>query len=157
MTGYTQTDTSKSIPAHLTTTTMKAVYEKAKREHFKGDAENLLQGHGLHSTEHLRPLLLTILATSGLKESNTHSAGSGPNDMSRGREHLVEEVAASECVLHLMDPEVQTARGKAFRQVKYGCLERVVDREVQDFVHGHNCVRDAEARFDEHFAEVKEK
>ncbi|KAJ7795180.1 hypothetical protein B0H14DRAFT_2621248 [Mycena olivaceomarginata] len=51
MTGYTQTDTSKSIPARLTTTTMKAVYQKAKQERFKGDAENLLQGHGLHSTE----------------------------------------------------------------------------------------------------------
>ncbi|KAJ7889789.1 hypothetical protein B0H14DRAFT_2234393, partial [Mycena olivaceomarginata] len=80
-----------------TTATMKAVYEKAKRECFKGDAENLLQGHGLHSTEnafwslfgsdpynaisydtlhaddsgkwekHLWPLLQTILPTSGLK------------------------------------------------------------------------------------------
>jgi hypothetical protein len=30
---------------------MKAVYEQAKQERFKGDAENLLQQHGLHSTE----------------------------------------------------------------------------------------------------------
>jgi hypothetical protein len=39
MTGYTQTDTSKSIPARLMTTTMKGVYEKAKGKHFKGDGE----------------------------------------------------------------------------------------------------------------------
>jgi hypothetical protein len=72
-------------------------------------------------------------------------------------EHLVEEVAASECALHFMDPEGQEAQGEAFRQVRCGSLDRVVDREVQDFVYGHNCVWDAEARFDEYFAEVKGK
>jgi hypothetical protein len=69
----------------------------------------------------------------------------------------VEEVAASECALHLIDPEVQAARGEAFRQVKYGSLDCVVNREVQDFVYGHDCVQDAEARFDGYFAEVKGK
>ncbi|KAJ7311735.1 hypothetical protein DFH08DRAFT_822501 [Mycena albidolilacea] len=73
--------------------------------------------------------------------------------------HLVEEVAASECALHPMDPEVQAARGEAFCQVKYGSLDcvRVVNREVQDFVYGHDCVRDAEVHFDGYFAEVKGK
>ncbi|KAJ7323531.1 hypothetical protein DFH08DRAFT_817562 [Mycena albidolilacea] len=73
------------------------------------------------------------------------------------KEHLVEEVAASECALHLMDPEVQATRGEAFRQVKYGSLECVVNQEVQGFVYGHDCVQDAEARFDGYFAEVKGK
>ncbi|KAJ7700284.1 hypothetical protein B0H14DRAFT_3034133 [Mycena olivaceomarginata] len=89
---------SKNLEFPLrTTTTMKAVYEQAKQERFKGDAENLLQQHGLHSTEnafwslfgsdpydaisydtlhaddsgkwgkHLWPLLQDTLATSGLK------------------------------------------------------------------------------------------
>lgn len=34
-----------------TTATMKAIYEQARSEHFKGAAEDLLQRHGLHSTE----------------------------------------------------------------------------------------------------------
>ncbi|KAJ7274786.1 hypothetical protein C8J57DRAFT_1592115, partial [Mycena rebaudengoi] len=80
-----------------TTTTMKAVYEQAKSERFKGDAEDFLQRHGLHLTEnafwslcgsdpyeaisydtlhaddsgkwgkHLWPLLQEVLANSGLK------------------------------------------------------------------------------------------
>ncbi|KAJ7724749.1 hypothetical protein DFH07DRAFT_758882 [Mycena maculata] len=80
-----------------TTATMKAVYEQALGERFKGDAEELLQGHGLHSTEnafwslegsdpydvisydtlhaddtgkwgkHLWPLLQEVLSRSGLK------------------------------------------------------------------------------------------
>ncbi|KAJ7715086.1 hypothetical protein DFH07DRAFT_1015398 [Mycena maculata] len=80
-----------------TTATMKAVYEQARGERFKGDAEELLQGHGLHSTEnafwslegsdpydaisydtlhaddtgkwgkHLWPLLQDVLSRSGLK------------------------------------------------------------------------------------------
>jgi hypothetical protein len=32
-----------------------------------------------------------------------------------------------------------------------------LDQEVKDFVYGQNCMRDAEARFDGYFAEVKEK
>ncbi|KAJ7327962.1 hypothetical protein DFH08DRAFT_816125 [Mycena albidolilacea] len=72
-------------------------------------------------------------------------------------EHLVEEVVASECALHPMDPEVQAARGEAFRQVKYSSLDCVVNREVQDFVYGHDYVWDTEAHFDGYFAEVKGK
>ncbi|KAJ7838124.1 salicylate hydroxylase [Mycena olivaceomarginata] len=72
-------------------------------------------------------------------------------------EHLVEEAAASGRALHLTDPEAQAARDEAFRQVKHGGPnpDRAVDREVQDFVYGHDCVRDAEARFDGYFAEAK--
>ncbi|KAJ7845532.1 hypothetical protein B0H14DRAFT_2358069 [Mycena olivaceomarginata] len=89
---------SKNLEFPLrTTTTMKAIYEQAKRERFKGDAEDLLQQHGLHSTEnafwslcgsdpydaisydtlhaddsgkwgkHIWPLLQDVLAASGLK------------------------------------------------------------------------------------------
>ncbi|KAJ7245908.1 hypothetical protein B0H12DRAFT_1127123 [Mycena haematopus] len=72
-------------------------------------------------------------------------------------EHLVEEAAASGRALHLTDPEAQAARDEAFRKVKHGGPnpDRAVDRAVQDFVYGHDCVRDAEERFDEYFSEVK--
>ncbi|KAF8211914.1 hypothetical protein K438DRAFT_1805609 [Mycena galopus ATCC 62051] len=43
---------SKTLDFPLrTTATMKAVYEQAQAERFKGDAEDLLQHHGLHLTE----------------------------------------------------------------------------------------------------------
>ncbi|KAJ7450752.1 hypothetical protein FB451DRAFT_1285030 [Mycena latifolia] len=71
-------------------------------------------------------------------------------------EHLVEEAAASGRALHLTDPEAQAARDEAFRQVKHGGPnpDRAVDREVQDLVYGHDCVRNAEEHFEEYFAEA---
>ncbi|KAJ7777586.1 hypothetical protein DFH07DRAFT_797326 [Mycena maculata] len=89
---------SKTLQFPLrTTATMKAVYEQARAERFKGPAEDLLQRHGLHSTEnafwylegsdpyeaisydtlhaddtgkwgkHLWPLLQDVLVTAGFK------------------------------------------------------------------------------------------
>ncbi|KAJ6551635.1 salicylate hydroxylase [Mycena capillaripes] len=74
-------------------------------------------------------------------------------------EHLVEEAAASGRALHLTDPEAQAARDEAFRRVKHGGPnpDRAVDREVQDRVYGHDCVRNAEEWFEEYFAEAKGK
>ncbi|KAJ7754342.1 hypothetical protein DFH07DRAFT_1029305 [Mycena maculata] len=72
-------------------------------------------------------------------------------------EHLVEEAAASGRALHLTDPAAQAARDEAFRQVKHGGPnpDRAVDRAVQDLVYGHDCVKDAEERFEEYYAEAK--
>ncbi|KAF8187977.1 hypothetical protein K438DRAFT_1722766 [Mycena galopus ATCC 62051] len=72
-------------------------------------------------------------------------------------EHLVEQAAASGRALHLTDPKAQAERDEAFRQVKHGGPnpDRAVDREVQDFVYGHDCVKDAEQRFAGYFAEAK--
>ncbi|KAF7349530.1 hypothetical protein MSAN_01743400 [Mycena sanguinolenta] len=91
-----------------TTATMKAVYEQAKSERFKGDAEDLLQRHGLHLTEnafwslcgsdpyeaisydtlhaddagkwgkHLWPLLQEVLAGSGHKGMITSNMAQVP-------------------------------------------------------------------------------
>ncbi|KAJ6499836.1 hypothetical protein DFH09DRAFT_1336383 [Mycena vulgaris] len=89
---------SKTLNFSLrTTATMKAIYEQARGERFKGVAEDLLQRHGLHSTEnafwslegsdpyeaisydtlhaddtgkwgrHVWPLLQDVLAATGLK------------------------------------------------------------------------------------------
>ncbi|KAJ6488843.1 hypothetical protein C8R45DRAFT_901717 [Mycena sanguinolenta] len=71
--------------------------------------------------------------------------------------HLVSLAAESGRALHLTDPHAQAARDEAFRQVKHGGPnpDKAVDREVQDFVYGHDCVNDAEGRFDEYFREAK--
>ncbi|KAJ7780061.1 2-polyprenyl-6-methoxyphenol hydroxylase [Mycena maculata] len=72
-------------------------------------------------------------------------------------EHLVEQAAASGRELHLTDPAAQAARDEAFRQVKHGGAnpDRWVDRTMQDFVYGFDCVGDAEERYDEYFAAEK--
>ncbi|KAF8193600.1 hypothetical protein K438DRAFT_1433256, partial [Mycena galopus ATCC 62051] len=68
-------------------------------------------------------------------------------------ELLVEQAAASGRELHLTDPIAQAARDEAFRQVKHGGPnpDRWLDRTVQDFVYGFDCVEDAEKLYDEYF------
>jgi salicylate hydroxylase len=59
--------------------------------------------------------------------------------------------------MHLTDLDAQAVRDEAFRQVKHGGPnpDRSVDRAVQDFVYGHDCVKEAEEHFDEYFAAAK--
>ncbi|KAF7345531.1 FAD-binding-3 domain-containing protein [Mycena venus] len=68
-------------------------------------------------------------------------------------EFLVEQAAASGRDLHLTDPAAQAARDEAFRQVKHGGPnpDKWLDRTVQDFVYGFDCVDDAEKRYEEVF------
>jgi salicylate hydroxylase len=56
-----------------------------------------------------------------------------------------------------VDPDAQAARDEAFRQVKYGGSnpDRSVDKQMQDFVYGHDCVKEAEEHFDEYLAAAK--
>ncbi|KAJ6504489.1 salicylate hydroxylase [Mycena vulgaris] len=74
-------------------------------------------------------------------------------------EHLVEQAAASGRDLHLADPVAQAARDEAFRRVKHGGVnpDRWVDRTVQDFVYGYDCVDNAEKCYDEYFAAEKQR
>ncbi|KAJ7691970.1 hypothetical protein B0H17DRAFT_1062297 [Mycena rosella] len=69
-------------------------------------------------------------------------------------EYLVEEAAASGRALLLTDPAAQAARDEAFRQVTHGGTnpDKWVDRAVQDFVYGFDCVDDAEKHYGEYFA-----
>ena len=71
--------------------------------------------------------------------------------------YLVEQAAASGKALHLTDPAAQAARDEAFRHVKHGGPnpDQSVDREMQDFVYGHDCVKEAEEHFDEYLAAAK--
>ncbi|KAJ7811233.1 hypothetical protein B0H14DRAFT_3479898 [Mycena olivaceomarginata] len=66
-------------------------------------------------------------------------------------EFLVEQAAASGRALHLTDPAAQAARDAAFRRNP----DRWLDREVQDFVYGFDCVADAEGRWGAYFAEAR--
>ncbi|KAJ7114023.1 hypothetical protein C8R44DRAFT_796123 [Mycena epipterygia] len=74
-------------------------------------------------------------------------------------EFLVDQAAASGRDLHLTDPDAQAARDEAFRQVKNGGPnpDKWVDRTVQDFVYGFDCVDDAEKRYDEYFSAEKQR
>ncbi|KAK7045095.1 FAD/NAD(P)-binding domain-containing protein, partial [Favolaschia claudopus] len=71
-------------------------------------------------------------------------------------ELLVDQAAASGRDLHLTDPEAQAARNEAFRQVKNGGAnpDKWLDRDVQDFVYGFDCVQDAEGRWEEVWGEA---
>ena len=71
--------------------------------------------------------------------------------------HLVAEAAASGRAMHLADPALQAQRDAAFRDVKNGGPnpDRAVDREVQDYVFGFDCVADAEERWAGLLAEEK--
>lgn len=48
-------------------------------------------------------------------------------------------------------------RDEAFRQVKHGGPnpEKAVNKETQEFMYGHDCVKFAEDHFEEYFAEAK--
>ncbi|KZP19618.1 FAD/NAD(P)-binding domain-containing protein [Athelia psychrophila] len=72
-------------------------------------------------------------------------------------EYLVEQAAASGRTLQLTDPTAQAQRDEAFRQVKNGGPnpDKAVDREVQDYVFGYDCIADAESHFDEFLAVEK--
>ncbi|KAJ7147733.1 salicylate hydroxylase [Mycena crocata] len=74
-------------------------------------------------------------------------------------EFLVEQAAASGRDLHLSDPAAQATRDEAFRRVKHGGPnpDKWLDRSVQDFVYGFDCVEDAAKRFEEYFAAEKER
>ncbi|KAJ7483452.1 salicylate hydroxylase [Mycena latifolia] len=74
-------------------------------------------------------------------------------------EYLVEQAAASGRDLPLTDPAAQAARDEAFRQVKHGGPnpDKWVDRTVQDFVYGFDCVDNAEKCFDEYFAAERQR
>ncbi|KAJ7065478.1 hypothetical protein C8F01DRAFT_747108 [Mycena amicta] len=74
-------------------------------------------------------------------------------------EFLVAQAAAAGSALHLADPEAQAVRDEAFRQVANGGPnpDKWLDREVQDFVYGFECVEDAEKRWEALFAEEKAK
>jgi salicylate hydroxylase len=71
-------------------------------------------------------------------------------------ESLVAEAAASGRALLSADRATQAARDAAFRRVKEGGPnpDKWVDGKVTDYVYGFDCVADAEARYEECFAEV---
>ncbi|KAJ7208761.1 hypothetical protein B0H12DRAFT_1158347 [Mycena haematopus] len=72
-------------------------------------------------------------------------------------EFLVSQAAASGRDLHLADPAAQATRDEAFRQVAHGGSnpDKWLDRTVQDFVYGFDCVEDAERLYGEYFAAEK--
>ncbi|KAF7289011.1 FAD-binding-3 domain-containing protein [Mycena chlorophos] len=74
-------------------------------------------------------------------------------------EFLVSQAAVAGRALHLTDPEAQAARDEAFRQVANGGPnpDKWLDREVQDFVYGFDCIDDAEKKWEGMFAEEKAK
>ncbi len=74
-------------------------------------------------------------------------------------EYLVQQAALAGKTFHLTDPEEQAKRDEAFKQVKYGGPnpDKGVDKEVQKIAYGFDCVKDAEARFEEYFKELKER
>ncbi|KAJ7330545.1 hypothetical protein DFH08DRAFT_708791 [Mycena albidolilacea] len=71
-------------------------------------------------------------------------------------ESLVAEAATSGRTLLSADRATQAARDAAFRRVKEGGPnpDKWVDGKVTDYVYGFDCVADAEARYEECFAEV---
>ncbi|KAF7317614.1 FAD-binding-3 domain-containing protein [Mycena kentingensis (nom. inval.)] len=70
-------------------------------------------------------------------------------------EFLVAQAAAASRSLHLTDPAAQAKRDEAFRRVASGGAnpDKWIDREVQDFVYGFDCVADAEEKWESLFAE----
>ncbi|KAF7309373.1 FAD-binding-3 domain-containing protein [Mycena indigotica] len=72
-------------------------------------------------------------------------------------EFLVSQAAAAGRALHLTDPEAQALRDEAFRQVANGGPnpDKWLDRQVQDFVYGFDCVADAERQWVKLFAQEK--
>lgn len=71
-------------------------------------------------------------------------------------ESIVDEAAASGRALLLADPEAQAERDEAFHRVQHGGPnpDKWVDRAVTDYLYGFDCVKDAEARYGECFAEL---
>ncbi|KAJ7777083.1 salicylate hydroxylase [Mycena metata] len=74
-------------------------------------------------------------------------------------EFLVKQAAASGQDLHLTDPAAQALRDEAFRQVKHGGAnpDKWLDRTVQDFVYGFDCVDNAEKYYEQYFTELAER
>ncbi|KAJ7230358.1 hypothetical protein GGX14DRAFT_582956 [Mycena pura] len=86
------------------------------------------------------------------------STSTPPQRLRKSRaEFLVEQAAAAGRALHLADPAAMAERDEAFRQVAHGGPnpDKWIDRSVQDFVYGFDCVDDAARRYDEYSAEEK--
>ncbi|KAK6988857.1 FAD/NAD(P)-binding domain-containing protein [Favolaschia claudopus] len=97
--------------------------------------------------------VLAVVLTKISDKNDVHAALLVYEHLRKQRaEFLVDQAAASGRDLHLTDPEAQAARDEGFRQVKNGGAnpDKWLDREVQDFVYGFDCVQDAEGRWGEY-------
>ncbi|KAJ7080829.1 putative monooxygenase, partial [Mycena belliarum] len=105
-------------------------------------------------------LVLAVVLSKVTQKKDIHTALRVYERLRKTRaEYLVEEADASGRALHLSDPAAQAARDEAFRQVKHGGPhpDKWVDRTLQDFVYGFDCVDNAEEFHDEYFADEKER